>query len=100
MARLAVTGLAARVGHSYDDIEDLRIAVGEICGILLDGSDSQVTFRCRIGVDALHVEAIRLPQGAVPEISELSRQILEAVVDTAEIDPEGARVRVAKRRQA
>lgn len=100
MARLAITGLAARIGHSYDDIEDLRIAVGEICGILLDGSDSQVKFRCRIGADSLEVEATREPVGEAPEVSDLSRQILDAVVDAATIDPDGAHVWVSKRRQA
>lgn len=99
VARLAVTGVAARVGHSYDDIEDLRIAVGEICGILLDGSPSQVTFRCRIVTDGLEVEAVRDPVGAEPEISELSQQILQAVVDDADIDPARGRVLIYKRQQ-
>ena len=31
VVRLAVSGIANRVGYSYDDIEDLKIAVAEAC---------------------------------------------------------------------
>lgn len=36
LIRLTVSALASRMAYSYDEIEDLRIAVGEVCGILLD----------------------------------------------------------------
>lgn len=99
VARLAVTGLASRMGFSYDEIEDLRIAIGEVCGLLLDNSDGRLTLRCFSTADALEVEATRHPVGVVPVASDLTRQILLAVVDLAEISPDEARVRVVKRRQ-
>ncbi len=99
VARLAVTGLASRMGFSYDEIEDLRIAVAEMCGLLLDNRTGRLTFRCLLTDDALEVEASRTPVGEPPVASDLSRQILLAVVDVFEIFPEEARVRVIKRRQ-
>ena len=99
VARLAVTGLASRMGFSYDEIEDLRIAIGEVCGLLLDNGEGRLIFRCVLTDDALEVEATRSPVGEPPVTSDLSRQILAAVVDVAEIFPEEARVHVIKRRQ-
>lgn len=99
VARLAVTGLASRVGFSYDEIEDLRIAIGEVCGVLLDGAGGRLTFTCQVGDDDLVVAATRQPIGEVPVITDLTRQILLAVVDEVDIDPEQARIRILKRRR-
>jgi serine/threonine-protein kinase RsbW len=100
VARLAVTGLASRMGFSYDEIEDLRIAVGEVCSLMLDGSGGRLTFRCALTDDALVVETTREPTGPRLEITDMSTQILQAVVDVADIDADRAHVRLVKRRQA
>lgn len=97
VARLTVTGLASRVGFSYDEIEDLRIAVGEMCSLLLPGPTGQLTFRCWVTAEAVSVIATRSPQGPPIEASELSRQILLAVVDELDLDAESGSVRVSKR---
>jgi anti-sigma regulatory factor (Ser/Thr protein kinase) len=99
VARLAVTGLASRMGFSYDEIEDLRIAVGEVCGILLDGSGGRITFRCTLTDEALEVSATRHPVGPALVITDMTTQILAAVADEADIDPDRAHVRLVKRRQ-
>ncbi|MCY8471546.1 anti-sigma B factor RsbW, partial [Bacillus haynesii] len=31
MIRLTLSGIASKMGYSYDDIEDLKIAVSEAC---------------------------------------------------------------------
>jgi len=99
VARLAVTGLASRVGFSYDEIEDLRIAIGEVCGVLLDGQGGRFTFPCHVDADELMVDTNREPVGEVPPITDLTRHILGAVVDETEILPEQARIRFRKRRR-
>jgi hypothetical protein len=99
VARLAVTGLASRVGFSYDEIEDLRIAIGEVCGVLLDGQGGRLTFTCHVDADELMVDTNREPVGEVPPITDLTRHILGAVVDETEILPEQARIRFLKRRR-
>ncbi len=105
VARLAVTGMAARVGFSYDEVEDLRIAVGEVCGLLLGGAadgeeDPRLSLRCLVGDGELRIEAARSPAGAELDVSDLSRQILAAVVDEATIDRSNRRVEVSKRHRA
>ncbi len=99
VARLALSGLASRMGFSYDEIEDLRIAVGEICGILVDGEDRRLEWRVRLLDGALDVRATRLPAGKAIGISNLTEQILGGVVDEHELDREAASVRVLKRRR-
>ncbi|MCU1499983.1 MAG: anti-sigma factor RsbW [Acidimicrobiales bacterium] len=99
VARLAVTGVASRMGFSYDEIEDLRIAVGELCSVLLDGTGEQLVFHCTLGIDQLAVEVSRIPAGGPVAVTDLSREILVAVVDEAEIDTVQAVVRFVKRRQ-
>ncbi|RSL29156.1 anti-sigma B factor RsbW [Salibacterium salarium] len=36
VARLTISGIASRSGYSYDDIEDLKIAVAEACTNVVD----------------------------------------------------------------
>jgi serine/threonine-protein kinase RsbW len=52
--RTMTAGLAARLDFTVDDIEDLRIAVGEACALVLpkarSGSDLDAEFRLNSGV--------------------------------------------------
>ncbi len=99
VARLAVTGLASRNGYSYDEVEDLRIAIGEVFGVLVESLPAveRLRFTCRIHPDALEVDAQRDPAHAIDEVSDLTEQILAAVVHEATIDTEAGRVRIVKR---
>ena len=98
VARLAVTGLASRNGYSYDDVEDLRIAIGEVFGVLVpsEAREDRLELTCVLLPDALDITAARSPAGSVPRVTELSRQILDAVVDEAVIDEDAGRIRVVK----
>jgi hypothetical protein len=101
VARLAMTGLASRNGFSYDDVEDLRIAVGEVFGLLVDHhlADARIAFTCRLHDDALEICAERLPVAPVGAVSDLSRQILAAVVHEATIEGPRGRITVVKRQE-
>lgn len=98
VVRLAVSGLASRSGFAYDDVEDIRIAVGEVFGMLVDDDESaRLRFSTHVDDGGLDLRAERVPPAAVAEPSELSGQILDAVVDDAEIDPAIGSVALRKR---
>ena len=102
IVRLTAAGLASRLGFTYDEVEDLRIAVGEACSHLLgvDGRDGTLVVTYLLGDDLITIEAEGefADPGADDPSGELSAQILEAVVDEHELDDR--RVRLVKRRTA
>lgn len=100
IARLTVAGLASRLGFSYDEVEDLRIAVGEACSVLIDDPPSgRLSVVYRLEDDALEVEATA-DGGADgrPQAAELTEQILGAVVDGHGIDVSARTVWLRKQR--
>lgn len=100
VARLTVTAVATRIGFSYDEIEDLRIAVGEICSLLvIDEPGGRLTLHCSASDHEMVIEAVREPADPAMQIGELSEQILQAVVDHVDVDLENARLIVTKRLQ-
>lgn len=100
ITRLTATSVAARIGFSYDEVEDVRIAVGELCGILVDEpGDSRMTITCTADGDALVIEAVRVPAGDPVDVTPLSDQILRAVTDDVVVDADAASVTVRKSRQ-
>lgn len=103
IARLTVSGLATRLGFTYDEVEDLRIAVGEACSLLLgpDGRQGTLTLVYALTRDAIAIEAMGDFSdgiGAAADAAGLTAQILAAVVDEHEVDEDGWRVRLVKRR--
>ncbi len=104
LARVTAAGLASRLGFSYDEVEDLRLAIDELCFGLTGsgGRDGTVSVRYILVDDKLVVEgAGHFASG--PEAvhsSELSNVILTALVDehVLENTPEGPRFRMVKRR--
>lgn len=101
VARLTVTAVATRIGFSYDEIEDLRIAVGEICSLLVvDEPGARLTLRCAASEQDVLIEAHREPTEPPIHLGDLSEQILRAVVDEVEVDQSGARLTVTKRLQS
>ena len=52
LARLTCAGLATRIGMGYDEVEDLRIAVGEACSLLIGAGARKGTLTLTFGLDA------------------------------------------------
>jgi anti-sigma regulatory factor (Ser/Thr protein kinase) len=108
VARLTAAGLAGRLGFSFDEIEDVKIAVDELCFALVGsrGRPGTLTITYRLGAERLVIEG----EGAfangnaeqAPAPSELSAQILAAVVDEHDLTRDGdvMRFRLLKRRAA
>lgn len=94
LVRLTAAGLASRLGFTFDEVEDLRIAVDELCFHLLgDGGDDDfpadeprtMDLVYSAGPDFITITGRTGLTGAVPEPSELSEQILDALVDEHEV---------------
>jgi hypothetical protein len=100
VARLTVAGLASRSGFSYDDVEDIRIAVGEVYSLLVaadaDHDDDRITLACSLDDDTLTLVANRASIASPLVVGDLSRQILEAVTDAVSIDEAAATIRITK----
>ena len=99
VARLTAAGLAGRLGFSFDEIEDVKIAVDELCFALVGskGRDGRLTVTYRLDDGALAIEGEGAFRGAgagsEPAPSELSAQILAAVVDEHELSRDGDTMR-------
>lgn len=76
VVRLAVSGVATRMGFSYEDIEDLKIAVAEACTNAVHHaySDQQgeISICCNIFSDRL--EICVLDQGVSFDVASIARQ--------------------------
>jgi serine/threonine-protein kinase RsbW len=91
LARLVSSAISARAGFDIEDLEDMRLAVGELCLLSLQGGDARngelrLEFSCTD--ETLDISCTLL--GADPgadgwsggeEARQLSEQILSALVD-------------------
>jgi anti-sigma regulatory factor (Ser/Thr protein kinase) len=102
-ARLTAAGLAGRLGFSFDEIEDVKIAVDELCFALVGskGRLGTLSLRYLLDADSLTIEGSGPSDGGPgPEQTEFSSQILNAVVDEHALSQDGdeLRFRLLKRR--
>ena len=107
LARLTVAGVASRMGFTYDEVEDLRIAIDELCFALVGtaGREGNIELRYSLDAEDLVVEGLGTftePLPVVATLSPLSRQILSAVVDEHDVTTgeRGPTFRLRKRRNA
>ena len=88
VVRLIAAGLAARVGFTVDEIEDLRIAVDELSAYLTgsQGRDGDLDIRFVLEDVRLKIDGtgdLAPGQKVRTELTDMSRMILQTVVDTA-----------------
>ncbi len=104
VARLTAAGLASRLGFSLDEVEDLKIAVDELCYAMVGtrGREGTLTLVYRMTADTLEIEGSSDydDRSTGSAASELSALILAAVVDEHElVDSDSTlRFRLKKRR--
>jgi serine/threonine-protein kinase RsbW len=103
LVRLTAAGLASRMRFTFDEVEDLRIAVDELCFLLVgDGEmDRTMELRYSSGEGSISIEGYTKLPGPPPEPNDLSEQILSALVDEHEVIAHGGEVRfrLLKRRE-
>ncbi len=106
VARLTAAGLASRLGFSFDQVEDLKIALDELCFAMVGtkGGEGSLTIDYRLEHDGLVIEGLSdsLPPVSRDANDELSDLILTAVVDEHEVSLRDGimRFRLLKRRTA
>ncbi len=91
IARLAAADVGSRCGLTYEEVDDLRIAVDELCHAVMVGSEVSDPMRAgtleihfSLLADGVAIEATCTNE-ATPRLNELSAAILAAVVDEHEI---------------
>lgn len=81
--RTVTAGLAARLDFTLDEIEDLRIAVDEACGLLLAKPlpDGELECEFVLGDDAMDVHvSVPTTDGTEPERDTFAWNVLAALV--------------------
>ena len=105
LARVTASGVASRMGFTVDEVEDLRLAIDELC-FALTGSPpapGTVELSYRLNGTALEIEGLGHFNGSRPSpltLSDLSERILDALVDEHELLTSGdsPRFRLVKQR--
>ena len=96
LARLATADVGSRAGLDYEEIDDLRIAVSELCSMISGADDAVLTLAFSLDGADVDVVGDARPGGLVD--SDLSRAIVTAVVDdyAVELDDGVARFHARK----
>ncbi len=103
LARLAAADVGSRCGLAYEEVDDLRIAVDELCHAIMAGRDAgdrsrMLEIHFTVLTDAVRIEGT-CPNDAAPLLNDLSAAILAAVVDEHELSGSAgvSRFRMVKR---
>ena len=94
LARLTAAGLASRLGFTFDEVEDLRMAVDELCYLVVgpSGRDGSMTLTFALEAEGLYVTGRSSAARGPAEFAELSEQILAAIVDEYNVSGEDGTV--------
>ena len=103
LARLVTAALAVQGGFGVDQVDDLRIAVDELCTLLVVNAspDAEVTTRFELTDEFLRLEADTLTatERDVFSADELTAHILMATVDRHDIRTDGSSLHVSLEKQ-
>jgi serine/threonine-protein kinase RsbW len=102
LARIATADAASRAGLDYEEIDDVRIAVSELCSLVSVNPGATVTLAFRSGDGSLTVEGESRTGRSEITPNELSEAIVAAVADEHSLVTQDGvtRFRVLKRARA
>jgi len=100
IARLVAGDIAARVGFSLDELDDIRLAVDEACAILINGRGPVLSLRMQADGRMFRFEARAFAPGAQLIPSDLSAMLLNALVDSFTCTTRGDDACIAMRKLA
>jgi serine/threonine-protein kinase RsbW len=81
LARIATADAASRAGLDFEEIDDVRIAVSELCSLVSVGGGGTVTLAFRVADGSLTVDGESATGAARISPNELSTAIIAAVTD-------------------
>ena len=85
VARVTASGLATRIGFSLDEVDDLRLALDELCYALIGKGDGGGELELRYNLDesSLQITGTAMSGDDTEALSlgDFSQQILTALVD-------------------
>ena len=104
VARLVASGMGATAGFDVDGVEDLRIAVDELCSALFEvGTAPPIELNFALDQDEVIVTGRARVDGdgeLDPERLKLSRQILDVACDEYSLSLDGGVARFAMRKRS
>ena len=90
LVRTAASSIAARLGYDIEGLEDVRIAVGEIAGVLLTGVPPDGLLECEFRPGEAGLLEVSIATGAqravLPAENSLAWTVLSAIVDEATVE--------------
>jgi serine/threonine-protein kinase RsbW len=90
--RLAVSAVAQRIGFDIEDIEDLKVASAEACTSLLAGNPQQIDISLTVEDGLMlcfEASGFAKEAGDAGESDGMSQYLLDALVDSCEIEDVG-----------
>lgn len=88
LARLAAADAGSRAGLTLEQIDDLRIAVGELCVQIMGAGDATTSLTFGISPGRVEIDGVGPPAPA-SDVTEIADSIVSAVVDGYEVSTNG-----------
>jgi len=102
IARLTAAGVAGDLGFDLRAIEDLRVAVDEMCAVVIEGApdDAELSLTYLASDGRLEIEGRCAVAGPAPEIHPIARELLAMTADEHAVGADGGvrTFRLVKRR--
>ncbi|WP_104108115.1 anti-sigma factor [Nocardioides sp. 616] len=95
--RTTTAGLAARLDFTLDDIEDLRIAIGEASALVLPDADPEADLTCRyfLAPHAMTIEvSVESSSSGPDDPASFAWQVLSTLAADTEMDHADGRITV------
>lgn len=92
VVRLAAAAVAGRMPFSFDDIEDLKVAVGEVATAAILSGAAKISVWFDVGPQRLEIRIVHRPTRTdrPPQERELDKLLVQVLMDEVRTDQDGA----------
>jgi serine/threonine-protein kinase RsbW len=102
VARLTAAGIAGDLGFALQEVDDLRVAIDELCAVVIDGAapTAELELRYLVDEDCLEIDGRCRSAGKPPELHPVAAELLRMTADAYELagDGESRSFRLVRRR--